>query len=114
VISEALLRELGAQIAGALQAVHGAGAIHRDIKPANVIVTPLHQVKIMDLGIARLLDESAGLTQPEHFVGTALYAAPEQFGGKDVGPAADLYALRVVLYERDGNQPFAAVGLKRS
>ena len=113
VIPEALLRELGAQIADALQAVHEAGAIHRDIKPANVLVTPFHRVKVMDLGIARLLDESTGLTQPEHFVGTALYAAPEQFGGKDVGPAADLYALGVVLYEcATGTQPFAAQGLQ--
>jgi tetratricopeptide (TPR) repeat protein len=113
VISEALLRELGAQIARALQAVHEAGAVHRDIKPANILVTPSHQVKIMDLGIAHLLDDAAGLTRSDHFVGTALYAAPEQFGGKQVGPAADLYSLGVVLYEgATGIQPFAAQGLQ--
>jgi hypothetical protein len=113
VIPEALLRELGVQIASALQAVHEAGAVHRDIKPANILVTPSHQVKIMDLGIARLLDDAARLTRSDHFVGTALYAAPEQFGGKEVGPAADLYSLGVVLYEgATGNQPFAAPGLQ--
>ncbi len=112
-VPEELLRGLGAQIARGLQAVHDAGAIHRDLKPENVLVTPDHQVKLSDLGIVRLDDTNErgmSLTQGA-FVGTMHYAAPEQFSGVKAQPAADLYALGIVLYEAaTGVQPFRAEG----
>jgi tetratricopeptide (TPR) repeat protein len=108
-LPEALLRDLSAEVAEGLAAVHGAGAIHRDIKPENVLITPDHHVKIMDLGIVHLGSEDTRLTRTGMAVGTFNYAAPEQLGGEGVGPAADLYALGVVMYEAaTGIQPFAA------
>lgn len=108
-IPEALLRGLSAEVAQGLDAVHSAGAIHRDIKPENVLITPDHHVKIMDLGIVHLESAATRLTRTGMTVGTFDYAAPEQLGGENVGPAADLYALGVVMYEAaTGIQPFAA------
>jgi len=106
VIPEALLRDLGAQIAQGLGAIHGGGAVHRDLKPGNIMITPDHRVKIMDLGIAKLLDATT-LTTQGVFVGTLWYAAPEQFREQVVGPAADLYALGIILFEgATGRLPF--------
>src|SRR5947207_100596 len=75
------------------------GAVHRDLKPENVLITPEHRVKILDLGIAWALDTHAGVTRLGEFVGSPLYAAPEQFDDGDVRPEADLYSLGVMLYE---------------
>jgi len=111
-LPEAMLRDLGAQIARGLEVIHEAGAVHRDLKPANVLITPCHQVKLMDLGVARLVEEAAGPTLPGDFVGSPHYAAPEQFDGEGVGPASDLYALGVMLYEGAvGSHPFASGSL---
>jgi tetratricopeptide (TPR) repeat protein len=108
-LPEALLRDLSAEVAQGLAAVHEAGAIHRDIKPENVLITPDHHVKIMDLGIVHLGSADTRLTRTGMAVGTFNYAAPEQLGGEGVGPAADLYALGVLMYEAaTGIQPFAA------
>lgn len=98
-VPEALLRELATQAAEALAAIHAAGAVHRDLKPSNLLITPDHRVKVMDLGVAALLDESERLTATGLFVGTLDYAAPEQLSGAAPAPAADLYALGVVLHE---------------
>lgn len=104
-LPEALLRQLALQLSRGLAAVHEAGAVHRDLKPSNVVITPQHEVKLMDLGIARVA--ATELTRVGDFVGTQHYAAPEQFEAGEVGPAADLYALGVVLYEAaTGVQPF--------
>ncbi|MHC4472124.1 MAG: serine/threonine-protein kinase, partial [Planctomycetota bacterium] len=106
-IPEALLREIAEQVAAGLVAIHEAGIIHRDLKPENVLITADHQVRIMDLGVARLVQESATMTREGHFAGSLLYAAPEQFRGEEVGPAADLYTLGVTLYElATGENPF--------
>jgi tetratricopeptide (TPR) repeat protein len=109
-LPEALCRHVGREAARALTAVHAAGVVHRDLKPENVIVTPDHVVKLMDLGVARLRDEAARLSQTGTFVGSALYAAPEQFRGGPtaVDGRADLYALGLTLYEAaTGAHPFA-------
>jgi tetratricopeptide (TPR) repeat protein len=109
-LPEALCRHVGREAARALAAIHAAGAVHRDLKPENVIVTPDHVVKLMDLGVARLRDEAARLSQTGTFVGSALYAAPEQFrGGRaSVDARADLYSLGLTLYEAaTGAHPFA-------
>ncbi|MCB1036092.1 MAG: protein kinase [Acidobacteria bacterium] len=108
-LPELLLRDLALQIVGGLEAIHRAGAAHRDLKPGNILITPEYQVKLMDLGVAYLLESSSRLTREGYFVGTLLYAAPEQVRGQGVGPAADLYSLGVVLYEAaTGVQPFEA------
>jgi predicted Ser/Thr protein kinase len=95
-------------LAGAVAAAHAHRIIHRDLKPANILLaagTP----KITDFGLARKLDE-AGQTVSGAIVGTPSYMAPEQAaGGKDVGPAADVYALGAILYEcLTGRPPFRA------
>ncbi|MEM9293789.1 MAG: protein kinase [Acidobacteriota bacterium] len=103
------VRTLALRIADGLDAIHSAGAAHRDLKPANVFVTTEDQIKLMDLGVAYLMQESTRLTREGYFVGTLLYASPEQIHGQPVGPQADLYSLGVVLYEAaTGVQPFEA------
>ncbi len=110
-LPEDLCRHVGREIAKGLAAIHAAGVVHRDLKPDNVIVTKDHVVKVMDLGVALLVDESARLSQTGVFVGSIHYAAPEQFrrGGRDVDARADLHALGVVLYElATGTHPYPA------
>lgn len=106
-IPEGLLREVAHQVAAGLAAIHAEGIVHRDLKPENVLVSRSHAVRIMDLGVAHVIDETVALTEAGDFAGSLLYAAPEQFGTDPVGPAADLYALGVVLYElASGHHPF--------
>jgi tetratricopeptide (TPR) repeat protein len=99
-VPEGVLRDIAIQIASALCACHEAGVIHRDLKPENVLVTDAHEVKVMDLGVARLRHEDVRLSRTGQFVGSLLFAAPEQLGDKAgvVGPAADLYAFGLVLF----------------
>jgi eukaryotic-like serine/threonine-protein kinase len=89
---------LGAQLADALAHVHAGGIVHRDLKPANVLLGADHRPRLADFGIARALDGTA-VTGTGYIVGTAAYLAPEQVRGEDVGPAADVYALGLVLLE---------------
>ncbi|MGZ8848291.1 MAG: serine/threonine protein kinase, partial [Pyrinomonadaceae bacterium] len=94
------------QVADALAAAHGRGIVHRDIKAGNVMVTPAGQVKILDFGLAKLLDsEDLGgihhtdLTEVGIPYGTATYAAPEQARGDRVDARADIFSTGVLLYE---------------
>ncbi|MHC4472336.1 MAG: serine/threonine-protein kinase, partial [Planctomycetota bacterium] len=106
-IPEALVGEIALQVSAGLAAIHAAGLVHRDLKPENVMITQDHRVRIMDLGISRQLEGSEGPTREGQFVGSLLYAAPEQFEEARVGPPADLYALGVMLYELTvGEHPF--------
>ena len=104
------------QTAEALAAAHARGIIHRDIKAGNVMVTPGGQVKVLDFGLAKLLDEDAARTSGIHHTeitevgvpyGTATYAAPEQARGDRVDARADIFSTGVLLYEMlTGTWPF--------
>jgi len=89
---------IGLGIARGLSAIHEAALLHRDLKPDNVMLVGGKCPVITDLGVAKSLREE-GLTMSGALVGTPLYMAPEQAWGKEVGPAADLYALGAILYE---------------
>jgi len=104
------------QTADALAAAHARGIIHRDIKAGNVMVTPSGQVKVLDFGLAKLLDEEAARSSGIHHTeltevgipyGTATYAAPEQARGDRVDSRADIFSTGVLLYEMlTGSWPF--------
>jgi serine/threonine-protein kinase len=85
-------------VAEAVAEAHRHGVVHRDLKPANVLVTPEQQVKLLDFGIAKLMDENdAGPSGPLPM--TPAYAAPEQILDRELTPATDVYALGVVLFQ---------------
>ncbi|MBT9556512.1 MAG: protein kinase [Myxococcales bacterium] len=96
-ISAAL--DIARQICAGLAAAHEAGVVHRDLKPANVLVAPNRRVVLTDFGIARALEDEVAITRTVGIVGTPLYMSPEQLEGRQVGPATDLYALGLILYE---------------
>jgi serine/threonine-protein kinase len=102
---------LVAAVAEAVHAAHQRGVVHRDLKPSNILLTTDGTPKISDFGLARRLEGAAGLTKSGAPVGTPSYMAPEQAEGnsRDVGPAADTYALGAILYEMlTGRPPFRA------
>jgi serine/threonine-protein kinase len=90
------------QILGALQEAHHQGITHRDIKPENILLTPdrsgADQVKVIDFGVAKL-QAGSSVTRPGEVVGTPRYMAPEQARGAPAGPAADLYAVGVLMFQ---------------
>ncbi|MEU3843010.1 serine/threonine-protein kinase [Streptomyces sp. NPDC028635] len=89
---------LGSGLARALAHAHEAGIVHRDVKPSNIILDASGRPHLTDFGISRLLDATTR-TAPGSLIGTAAYLAPEQVLGQTVGPAADVYALGLVLLE---------------
>ena len=104
----------GVQLAEGLAAAHDQGIIHRDLKPANVFVTPDERIKVVDFGLAKLIDpkRDADLTlsitaETGAVSGTVPYMSPEQLRGLPVDFRSDIYAAGVVLYElAAGRRPF--------
>ncbi len=106
----------GIQIAEAVAHAHGHGILHRDLKPENVLITEDWTAKVLDFGMARIVDELSDtpaqqrLTQQGAVYGTPAYMSPEQCQGNiDVTEATDIYSLGVILYELvEGRLPFRA------
>jgi serine/threonine protein kinase len=100
--------KIARELALGLAAAHASGFVHRDLKPANVMVDG-DAVKILDFGIVGLLryESETQVTEDGILIGTPTYMAPEQVLSPCVGPAADLYALGVIMYEMlSGRPPF--------
>src|SRR5262249_50029712 len=109
-----LALEIATQVAAGLAAVHEQHLVHRDIKPTNIMVRLKEEggvtAKVIDLGLAKTLDESAseaGISSPGAFAGTPEFASPEQFAGVGVNIRSDLYSLGVTLWVMvTGQTPF--------
>ncbi len=122
---EDLTRRIGADAAKGLWALHRRGLVHRDVKPENLILTPDHELKIVDLGLARPFGargagsggsspggsspgRQSGQSSGAGLAGSIAYTAPEVLRGGAAGPKSDLYALGIVLFEvTTGRHPFA-------
>jgi serine/threonine protein kinase len=92
--------KIARQIADGLGYAHARGLVHRDIKPGNLVVDDEDRVKIMDFGLLKSAhSDKTPITRSDEFIGTLLYAAPEQVRADPVDGRADLYALGAVLFE---------------
>ncbi len=85
---------------------HHMGIVHRDLKPDNVFITHKNEVKIMDFGVAKILDNKEP-TRSRSMVGTLLYISPEQINGRDADVRSDIYTIGISLFEAvTGRLPF--------
>jgi len=106
-------------VAEAVQHAHQSLVVHRDIKPSNILVTPQGTVKLLDFGIAKVLDPATGgeatdtdVTQTIHRRLTPQYASPEQLAGDPITTATDVFQLGLLLYELlAGGRPYMLEGL---
>ncbi len=109
--------KIASQVLDAVNTAHRQGIMHRDLKPGNIMVTSEGRVKVLDFGLAKLMEEPAApamslqMTEPVtaegHIVGTVAYMSPEQAEGKPVDPRSDIFSLGIILYEMaTGKRPF--------
>lgn len=96
------------EILEGLEAAHAAGVLHRDVKPSNCFLSSDGKVKIGDFGLSRTLHADVRLTQSGSFLGSPLYASPEQVRGREVDERSDVYSAAATLYALlAGRSPFA-------
>lgn len=104
------------QILRGISAAHAAGIIHRDLKPANIFITSDGTVKVLDFGLAKVMDDgdspddtpTLALSEPGTVAGTIGYMSPEQIRGEEVDARSDIFSFAIVLYEMlTGRSPFA-------
>jgi len=97
------------QIAGALDAIHGAGILHRDLKPANIMFRDADHLALIDFGLAKEMRLHAAITGTGQIFGTPYYMSPEQGHAEPTDERSDLYSLGCILYEMlTGERPFTA------
>jgi serine/threonine protein kinase len=117
-LDEAL--DIATQVASALTAAHAAGIVHRDIKPENIMIRPDGYVKVLDFGLAKLVDQNKSVIDLEEpigrqnqtgsglILGTVNYMSPEQAKGERIDERTDIFSLGTVIYEiLSGRTPFA-------
>jgi len=111
---------LGTQMAAALEAAHEHEIVHRDLKPGNIMITPKGQVKLLDFGLAKVVQPVAAMTTADtlnetvEVAGTVPYMAPEQLQGESVDARSDFFSFGAVLYEMaTGQRPFREKTLTR-
>ncbi len=111
---------LGTQMAAALEAAHEHEIVHRDLKPGNIMITPKGQVKLLDFGLAKVVQPVGAMTTADtlnetvEVAGTVPYMAPEQLQGEGVDARSDFFSFGAVLFEMStGQRPFRENTLTR-